>query len=81
MEFVAIDLETTGLDIKKDKVIEVALVRFNSKTGEIQQHFTSFVNPLIPIPELNENITGISDKDVKDSPIFSEIREKISSFI
>jgi len=81
MDFIALDLETTGLDTKKDKIIEVALVRFDSETYAVKETFTNFVNPLIPIPELNENITGISDEDVKNSPLFSELRQKISDFI
>lgn len=81
MEYIALDLETTGLDNKKDKIIEIALVLFDSQTYAIKESFTSFVNPLLLIPELNENITGITNDDVKNAPVFSELREKIESFI
>jgi DNA polymerase III epsilon subunit-like protein len=81
MEYIALDLETTGLDNKKDKIIEIALVLFDSQTYAIKETFTSFVNPLVLIPELNENITGITNDDVKNAPVFSELKEKIESFI
>lgn len=82
MQIVALDLETTWLDSKKDKIIEIALVKFDSNTFEIIEKFETLINPLIPIPEINSNITNIFDKDVKDSPTFDEkMISKIDDFI
>jgi predicted DnaQ family exonuclease/DinG family helicase len=82
MKIVALDLETTGLDNKKDKIIEIALVKFDSETFEIIESFWTLINPLIPIPPINSNITNIFDEDVKDAPIFNtEIIKKVSDFI
>ncbi len=78
---VALDLETTGLDKKEDQIIEVALVKFDEKTFEIVDEFSTLVNPLIPIPEVISNICNITDKDVKNAPVFAEIKDKISDFI
>ena len=78
---VVLDLETTGLSASKDKIIEVALVKFDEKTFEVVEEYSTLVNPEIHIPELNSSITNIYDNDVSDSPLWSEIREKISDFI
>ncbi len=79
---IALDLETTWLDNKKDKIIEVALIAFDEYTFEIQDTFTTLINPWISIPEITSNITGIFDLDVKTAPIFDDhMRKKIQDFI
>lgn len=79
---VALDLETTWVDSKKDKIIEVALVKFDEKTFEIIDTFSTLINPWIIIPEVISNITNIFDYDLINAPIFeNEIIEKISNFI
>ena len=79
--FIALDLETTWLDSKYDMIIEVALVKVDSKTFEIIDSFTSLVNPGINIPSLVSNITWITDDDVLMSPYIDEIKHKITDFI
>jgi len=81
MEIVALDLETTGLDHNKDKIIEIALVKFDSDNFEILDKFSSFINPGIEIPSLIINITNINNSDIIDAPDFSLIKDKIISFI
>ncbi len=78
--FVAIDLETTGLDFEKDEIIEVALVRFeNGVPGESVDYLvkptTAQLRPFI------ENLTGIYKKDLEESEPFSAVAGKIYSFI
>jgi len=79
--FIALDLETTWLDSNNDKIIEVALVKVDSKTFEVLDTFTSLVNPWIEIPKLITNITSISNDDILMSPYIDEIRDKITDFI
>lgn len=81
MNYVVLDLETTWLDPKKDKIIEIAIVKFDEETYEIIETYTSFINPLIPIPDINSNITGITDSDVVGAPTFAEEKKKIESII
>ena len=81
MTIVCLDLETTGLDKKKDSIIEVALVRFDEHTFEILDTFDTLVNPWIPIPALNSSITNIYDEDVRGKPMWWEISEKVRDFI
>jgi len=62
---VALDLETTGLESKSDKIIEVALIKFDPITYEIIDEFSTLINPKIEIPELITNITGIKNDDIE----------------
>lgn len=78
---VALDLETTGLLKEKDSIIEIALIKFDEHTFEIIEEFSSLVNPWIKIPDLNTNITWITDEMVFISPFLDELKDKIRDFI
>lgn len=78
---IALDLETTWLDKREEKIIEIALVKIDEKSFKIVGEFSSLVNPEKEIPDLISNITNISNDDVKDSPKFEEIKDKIKEFI
>lgn len=78
-EFVAFDVETTGLDFKNDRIIEIGAVKF--KHGEITEEFTSFINPGIPIPSVITDLTGIVESDLAAAPAFARIADELLSFI
>ena len=78
---VALDLETTGLLKEKDSIIEIALIKFDENTFEIIEEFSSLINPWIKIPDLNINITWITDEMVLNSPYLDDLTEKIRDFI
>lgn len=78
---VCFDLETTGLDKYNDKIIEVALLKFDEKTFKIIERFSSLVNPEILIPDIISNITNIFQEDVNDAPKFEDIKKEIKDFI
>jgi len=61
---VCFDLETTGLDKYNDKIIEVAMIKFDENTFEVIDSYSSFVDPERDIPEIISNITNIFDQDV-----------------
>jgi len=77
--FVSLDLETTGLDKRIDRIIEFGAVKFdlngNSETLQI------LINPGTKIPEFITYLTGITDEELKDGVTFEEAKEKISKFI
>ena len=65
-EFVAVDLETTGLDPASDRIIEIGAVRF-SRDGVIDR-FQTFVRPGMPIPPAIRMLTSIGEEDVRAAP-------------
>lgn len=69
------DTETTGTQIDKDRVIEIAA--FNNVT---KQSFVTYVNPEIPIPEEASKIHGITDSTVASSPKFPEAYRQFRDF-
>ena len=77
---VCFDLETTGLDKKKDEIIEIALVKFDADFNVIDT-YTTLVNPGIQIPNIAANITHISDDDLIDAPELSDISGSVRDFI
>ncbi len=69
------DLETTGTNIAKDRIIEVSVVKALPDGTETVT--TMRVNPGMPIPAETSLIHGIYDEDVKDSPTFKEIAKDL----
>ena len=65
-EFVAFDIETTGLNAEKDRMTEIGAVIFSG--GEILRSFNTFVDPQIPIPADITELTGIRQSDVQGAP-------------
>ncbi len=78
-EFVAFDIETTGLDQRKNEITEIGAVIYkNGKMGEV---FQTFVNPQMHIPREITQLTGITDADVKDAPNLKEALKSFLNFI
>lgn len=68
---VVFDLETTGLDIVKDRVIQISYIKVMPGGEEVRENI--FVNPQRPIPEEVAILTGITNEMVKDAKTFKEI--------
>lgn len=73
------DLETTGTDHGKDRIIELALIRLNP--NGTRDKYVKRVNPGIPIPPESTAIHGISDEDVKDAPLFKNIAHDVYNWM
>ena len=78
-EFISIDVETTGLDIYDDKIIEISAVKF--KNEKIVDKFTKFINPNRRLSAFIQNLTGIRNEDVNNAPYFKEISKDFIEFI
>jgi len=70
------DLETTGINIITDRIVELSYFKIWPNGDEELRTFK--INPTIPIPLNSTKIHGITDEDVKDSPAFSEIAKTLS---
>jgi hypothetical protein len=69
------DLETTGIDIARDRIVEISMVKVMPDGEEIVR--TRRINPGMPIPAEATAIHGITDEDVKDCPLFPQIAKSL----
>jgi DNA polymerase III subunit epsilon len=76
---VFLDLETTGINIVNDRIVEIALVKVNVDGTEEEKLYR--LNPEIPIPEEASLIHGIYDEDVKNAPTFKEVAKTLAQFL
>jgi DNA polymerase-3 subunit epsilon len=76
---VFLDLETTGINIATDRIVEISLLKISPNGKE--QWMTTRVNPEMPIPPKVTAIHGISDSDVADAPTFREIAKNLAAFL
>lgn len=77
--FVFLDIESTGFDASREKIIEIGCIKWCD--GVIIDRFESLVNPHVPVPSEITLLTGITDADVAAAPSFNDIKEMIAAFI
>ncbi len=73
------DLETTGINVAKDRIVEIALIKINPDGTE--ETLEQRINPEMHIPEETSKIHGIYDEDVKLKPTFKEFVSELLQFI
>jgi DNA polymerase III subunit epsilon len=73
------DLETTGLNMVTDRIVEWCILRINP--DDSQKMWTQLVNPGMHIPEEVTKIHGITDDDVADKPHFKELAPRLNEFM
>ncbi len=78
-EFVAFDLETTGLSMRTDKIIEIGAVVI--KDGKEQQRFQTFVDPGCSISHETTTLTGITNDMVKGAPTIDKALSEFMEFV
>ncbi|MBF1425626.1 MAG: 3'-5' exonuclease [Prevotella histicola] len=73
---VVFDLETTGLDLVSDRIIQISFIKIYPDWKEERENF--FINPERPIPSSVVALTGISDADVADAPTFKQKAKELA---
>ena len=73
------DLETTGIDTAKDRIVEISIAKVMPDGEEITK--TRRINPGMHIPEEATAVHGITDEDVKECPTFAQVAKSLEQFI
>lgn len=73
------DLETTGLNITKDRIVEISILKVNPDGSEEKK--TWLVNPEMPIPTVVIAVHGITDEKVANKPTFNELAKEVNAWI
>lgn len=73
---VFVDIETTGGSYRNSRVLEVAAIRYEN--GEVAQEFSTLINPETHIPPAITRLTGITEADIVDAPIFADIADQLA---
>ncbi len=79
-DIVFFDLEATGLSVVKDRIVQIALIKY-TKDGKDPIEKSMLINPGIPISEEAMNVHGISPKDVANKPVFAQVAQELYDFI
>ncbi len=79
MDYIVLDIETTGFSAQNDDIIEIAMIKFEN--GEHTSSYKTFINPCCRIPERITELTGICDTDVIEAPTIRNVIRDIASFM
>lgn len=71
------DLETTGVDVCKDRIVEICYIKIFPNGNEVSRNMR--INPGMHIPEASSQVHGITDEDVKDCPRFKDVAREIAN--
>ncbi|MDO5402524.1 MAG: exonuclease domain-containing protein [Eubacteriales bacterium] len=77
--YVALDLETTGLNPSRDRIIEIGMARFEN--GTLTADYEQLIHPGMSLPEHITQLTGINDNMLKDKPLIGDVIGDIIAFI
>ena len=78
--YCVLDLETTGLSFRTEKITEIGIMKMNEK-GDVIDEFECFVNPEKPIPQRVVEVTNITDDMVKDAETIDKVLPKVLEFV
>lgn len=74
-----LDVETTGASAPYDRIIEIGVIRIEK--NKIVKKFETLINPEVTISPFIENLTGIVGRQLKDAPLFSEIKSDLAELL
>jgi CBS domain-containing protein len=81
LDAVVVDTETTGLDARTARLVQIGAVRLGSNGAVEAEPFDRLVNPGVPIPPVASKIHGISDDMVREAPSFAAVAPEFEAFI
>jgi len=76
---VFVDIETNGLDHLRGRVVEVAAIRVEG--GKIVREFRQLIDPGAPLPQFITRLTGITDSDLRDAPLFMAVADELEEVL
>jgi DNA polymerase III subunit epsilon len=76
-----LDLESTGLDVEKDRIVEIALLGYDFDTREKKFQFVKRIQPQKAIAAAAQAVHGISLADLAGCPVFSDVSELVEKII
>jgi DNA polymerase III subunit epsilon len=74
-----IDLETTGVNLGSDRIVEIAIVKIMPDNKKLVKR--KLINPEMPIPPASTDIHGITNEMVKDAPTFKQVANELKQFL
>jgi DNA polymerase-3 subunit epsilon len=74
-----IDLETTGINLSADRIVEIAIVKIHPDGKKIVKR--KLINPEMPIPASSTEFHGITDDMIRDAPTFRQVANEIKQFL
>src|SRR5690349_10786993 len=74
-----IDLETTGINLGSDRIIEIAIVKILADGTRIVKR--KLINPEMPIPKQSSDVHGITDEMVKEAPTFKQVAQEFKQML
>src|SRR5262249_20382901 len=81
LEAVALDTETTGLDARTARIVEIAVLRVHGERILAEAPFETLVNPQVAIPPTATQIHGLTDADVQNAPSFADLASRLDGMI
>ena len=79
-DIVFFDIESTGLNVLKDRIVQIALIKIKSD-GVTKEELEHLINPQVPISAEAMAVHGITPDKLKDKPVFSEVAQEVFDFI
>ncbi len=81
LDAVVLDTETTGLDVRADRIVQIGALRLHGEELLDEDIFEAVLDPGIPIPEVAARVHGLSDAEVAGKPGFAEVVPQLRDFI
>ncbi len=79
-DLVFLDLEATGLNVVRDRIVQIAMIKYPAKGGDSQE-LDMLINPGVPISAEAMSVHGITPKDVANKPTFTQVAQELYDFI